>query len=398
MAQGEVQARTAPVGGRSGPVLPPARRQRVFPVCLAGEFHPRRSPFPISAPWDYAGELETSLGTYYTAGMVEDHTGLLNGRIDEDRVSCPVRDRDAGAQRNAGARAGQVSGGTSSSVCSILPTGCSIFSGGFGSPIIPPTGTGLTRGYRTPSRNTIALRQRRRAGLRRAERRDAGDRAQRSWLHQLPSRRASQRMAPSQGLLVLRRTRAREREPGVLSRGGLEPDQRLRPGTWGDLPQPPGSGGTGHALPGGCRSDRGGHRADSPRSETGDRRAPVRGVKRREEIYSGDYTAEAPDLLVLFERGYRASWTTSLGGTGEGISRTTPALGRRPHRGPGPGSWSALHEPSLSCRGAAPAGSGADDSGGLGVPKGDGHGRNDSWDEAARHRAGLRRPGAAAGR
>ena len=46
---------------------------------------------------------------------------------------------------------------------------------------------------------------------------------------------------------------------------------------------------------------------------------PVRGVKRREEIYSGDYTAEAPDLLVLFEAGYRASWTTSLGGTGEGI-------------------------------------------------------------------------------
>jgi len=39
--------------------------------------------FPISAPWDYAGALELGIGTYYTAGMPEDHTGLLNGRLDE---------------------------------------------------------------------------------------------------------------------------------------------------------------------------------------------------------------------------------------------------------------------------------------------------------------------------
>ena len=28
---------------------------------------------------------------------------------------------------------------------------------------------------------------------------------------------------------------------------------------------------------------------------------------------------EAPDLLTLFERGYRASWTTGLGGIGVGV-------------------------------------------------------------------------------
>jgi predicted AlkP superfamily phosphohydrolase/phosphomutase len=39
--------------------------------------------FPISAPWDYAGVLEHGIGTYYTAGMPEDHTGLMNGRLDE---------------------------------------------------------------------------------------------------------------------------------------------------------------------------------------------------------------------------------------------------------------------------------------------------------------------------
>src|SRR5262249_14310178 len=42
--------------------------------------------------------------------------------------------------------------------------------------------------------------------------------------------------------------------------------------------------------------------------------AVVRRVYRREEIFRGPYFAEAPDLVVGFERGYRVSWQTSLGG------------------------------------------------------------------------------------
>ncbi|HYQ96108.1 MAG TPA: alkaline phosphatase family protein, partial [Candidatus Eisenbacteria bacterium] len=46
-----------------------------------------------------------------------------------------------------------------------------------------------------------------------------------------------------------------------------------------------------------------------------DTREPVvRRVYRREELYSGPYFDEAPDLVVGFERGYRVSWQTSLGG------------------------------------------------------------------------------------
>lgn len=45
--------------------------------------HPRAPLFPISSPWDYAGELDRELGRYYTAGFVEDHTGLSNGRLTE---------------------------------------------------------------------------------------------------------------------------------------------------------------------------------------------------------------------------------------------------------------------------------------------------------------------------
>jgi predicted AlkP superfamily phosphohydrolase/phosphomutase len=46
-------------------------------------FDPDSPMFPISHPQEYASELKDELGTYYTTGMVEDHGGLNNGRFDE---------------------------------------------------------------------------------------------------------------------------------------------------------------------------------------------------------------------------------------------------------------------------------------------------------------------------
>jgi predicted AlkP superfamily phosphohydrolase/phosphomutase len=46
--------------------------------------------------------------------------------------------------------------------------------------------------------------------------------------------------------------------------------------------------------------------------DTGER--VVHKVYEREEIYNGPYFKEAPDMVVGFERGYRVSWQTSLGG------------------------------------------------------------------------------------
>ena len=40
----------------------------------------------------------------------------------------------------------------------------------------------------------------------------------------------------------------------------------------------------------------------------------VRCAKTKREIYAGAYLDEAPDLVVGFAAGYRASWTTALGG------------------------------------------------------------------------------------
>jgi len=44
----------------------------------------------------------------------------------------------------------------------------------------------------------------------------------------------------------------------------------------------------------------------------------IRSVVRREDVYSGPYADESPDLLVNFSEGYRVSWSTALGGVPEG--------------------------------------------------------------------------------
>jgi predicted AlkP superfamily phosphohydrolase/phosphomutase len=40
----------------------------------------------------------------------------------------------------------------------------------------------------------------------------------------------------------------------------------------------------------------------------------VRSVSRREELYSGAYVANSPDLLVNFHLGFRVSWQSAVGG------------------------------------------------------------------------------------
>jgi predicted AlkP superfamily phosphohydrolase/phosphomutase len=61
-------------------------------------FTPDDPLFPISTPPEYAGELAEKIGTFYTTGMVEDHGGLNNGRLDEiaflDQCEQVVRERE----------------------------------------------------------------------------------------------------------------------------------------------------------------------------------------------------------------------------------------------------------------------------------------------------------------
>jgi predicted AlkP superfamily phosphohydrolase/phosphomutase len=47
-------------------------------------FDPTAPVFPIAHPWEYSTELAKTLGAFYTTGMVEDHTGLSNERFGEE--------------------------------------------------------------------------------------------------------------------------------------------------------------------------------------------------------------------------------------------------------------------------------------------------------------------------
>jgi predicted AlkP superfamily phosphohydrolase/phosphomutase len=62
-------------------------------------FDPTAPVFPISHPWEYATELTRALGFFHTTGMVEDHTALSNGRFGEDEFlahcETAMREREA---------------------------------------------------------------------------------------------------------------------------------------------------------------------------------------------------------------------------------------------------------------------------------------------------------------
>lgn len=59
--------------------LEPAFELYVSPV----NFDPDAPLFQISSPPEYAGDLAAKLGLFYTTGMAEDHDGLNHGRFDE---------------------------------------------------------------------------------------------------------------------------------------------------------------------------------------------------------------------------------------------------------------------------------------------------------------------------
>jgi len=62
-------------------------------------FDPESPMFPISRPPEYAAELAAISGPFHTAGIAEDHTGLSNGRLDEDdflaQCDLVMREREA---------------------------------------------------------------------------------------------------------------------------------------------------------------------------------------------------------------------------------------------------------------------------------------------------------------
>jgi predicted AlkP superfamily phosphohydrolase/phosphomutase len=57
--------------------------------------------------------------------------------------------------------------------------------------------------------------------------------------------------------------------------------------------------------------------AEFPDAQT--ERAAIRSVSRREELYSGAFVENSPDLLVNFHRGFRVSWQSAVGGFAQSV-------------------------------------------------------------------------------
>lgn len=284
-------------------------------------FDPHAPMFPISAPWDYADELERQVGSYYTTGMVEDHTGLTNGRFGEaaylDQCSQVMRERErmmtyelerfreglffclfdtpdrlqhmlwrfreAAHPANRGAPVDELAHGVEDHYdeCDAV--------------------VGRALEYADEDTLFIVLSDHGFGSFSRGVHLN-------SWLHESGYLKLKDGVHPGEDagefLHGVDWTRTRAYALGI---GSIYLNVAGREGE-GIVPA-----------------------ADAPRvaqelaralAGTRDPKNGAVAVRRaltREEIYSGPFAAESPDVLVAFANGYRASWATALGGIPEGV-------------------------------------------------------------------------------
>lgn len=302
-------------------------------------FDPSAPLFPLSAPSEYAAELEQRLGPYYTAGMVEDHTGLGNGRLDE--AAFLAQCADVYAEREA------------MLLCELerLDAGCLFCL--FDTPdriqhmfwrfrdprfgFSPETGDDRSPGDdRPPERATSPAKG--------AEFRDVIEEHYRrcdatlgrvlehvdpgtlviavsdhgfgsfrrgvnlnTWLHEeglLAFKGAGGVAARQEFFHEVDWSRTKAYAVGLggiyLNRAGRE-----REGIVADVDAAPLARQIAQRLSG----------LVDPQEQS----VAVRGARLRDDVYSGEAVGDAPDVLVDFAAGYRASWRTALGGCAPGV-------------------------------------------------------------------------------
>lgn len=283
-------------------------------------FDPRSPLHPISAPWEYAAELARTLGTFYTTGMVEDHTGLNNGRFGEeaylDQCGQVLRERERMMlyelerikkglffclfdtpdrlqhmfwrfrEKNHPANAGEPREDLKRAIeehycrCDAI-VGRALAHADDDSLFIVLSDHGFNSFQRGVHLNTwlhdqglLALKSDVKPGE------EAGD------LLRSVDWGRTKAYALGMGSLYLN-LEGRERD-GIVT---ADEADRVKA-----------------AIVGGLTGLR-----DEARGEVA-----VRGVVTREQVYAGPFAAEAPDLVVNFAGGYRVSWGTALGGVPAG--------------------------------------------------------------------------------
>jgi predicted AlkP superfamily phosphohydrolase/phosphomutase len=294
-------------------------------------FDPEAPAFPISTPADFAAELAGAIDPYYTTGMVEDHAGLSNGRLDEaafldqcaevwdEREAMMVRELerlDEGLffclfdttdriqhmfwrHREPGHPANRDRGAD--------PAFAGVIEEHYRR---ADAAVGAALAFADESTLVIALSDHGFGPFRRCVDLNA-------WLH-------------AQGLLAL--------APGV--RPGPEAGDLFRHVDWdrtkayalglgGIYLNLRGREGQGIVAPDEAESVKAAiARGLRGLIDPADGAHAIRRVQPREEVYRGPYVHEAPDLLVHCASGYRVAWGTAMGGVGaEVIADNTHAWG-----------------------------------------------------------------------
>jgi predicted AlkP superfamily phosphohydrolase/phosphomutase len=282
-------------------------------------FDPEAPLFEISSPPTYAAELSQQIGTFHTAGMPEDHNGLDNGRFDESAFLTQCQTVFAERERMMFYELNRFEEGFFYCLFD-SPDRLAHMFWRFGSTTAnpdDPARTEFSRVIEDHYRQCDALVG---EAMRFADDQTlfmvCSDHGMNSfergfhlntWLY-------------DQGLLALKRG---------LTPGEAE-DDFLRHVDW-DRTAAYALGLSGIYLNLKGREERGFVAADEAESlksaiianltglgDTERNRVAIRSVLTREQVYSGPYAAESPDLLVNFAEGYRMSWATTLGGVPAG--------------------------------------------------------------------------------
>ena len=284
-------------------------------------FDPAAPMFPISAPWDFAAELQRALGTFYTTGMVEDHTGLTNGRIDEaaylDQCEQVMCEREAMMSHElARLKEGLFF------VLFDTPDRLQHMFWRFCEPDHPANRRGadpafaraIEEHYRRCDRSVgLALEYADDATLVIALSDHGFSSFQRgvhlnTWLHAHGFLALKQGAEPGEAAGdFLRSVDWSGTKAYALGLGSLYLNLRGREAN--GIVAPEGAEAVKAAIASGL-----GGLMDPARGQVA-----VRSVVRREEVYAGACVADAPDLIVNFAPGYRVSWGTALGGVPEGL-------------------------------------------------------------------------------
>ncbi len=283
----------------------------------AVNFDPAAPMFPVSAPADYGKELADKIGLFSTLGMAEDHNGLNNGRLDEAAYMQQCELVLGERERAMRFELGRFSEGfffmlfdTPDRVQHMLWRFRDREHPGFEPDLSPELATRIEEHYRRCDSLLSAVLEKVDENTLLVVLSDHGFGTFRrafdtnTWLWQ-------------NGLLALKDSRKPGEDLGegfaavdwsktyayAVGLGGIYLNFKGRE--------------SGGILEEGSEAERVRHAIQTGLAEFPDahtQRAAIRSVSRREELYSGAFVGNSPDLLVNFHRGFRVSWQSAVGG------------------------------------------------------------------------------------